>query len=109
MPHWLRALPVVMNLFRDLKVLSIGGWDFTLGLRIALVCLRPGFAWRECITIVKTSPNSDMAIGMMYAAQKMRKRTIFSTPIAPSPRLKNGELTLPAVIGSNAPQSILVE
>jgi hypothetical protein len=61
-----------MNLFRDLTALSIGA----------------GFAWREYITIVKTNPNSGMAIGMMYAAQKMRERTIFSTP-APSPRVKN--------------------
>jgi hypothetical protein len=78
--HWLRALRIVINLFRDFKAPSIGDWELTLGLRIAPVCLRPGFAWREYITIVKTSPNSVTTIGTMYAAQKMRKRTIFSTP-----------------------------
>jgi hypothetical protein len=30
-----------------------------------------------------------MAIGMMYAAQKMRKRTMFSTPIALASRAKH--------------------
>jgi len=38
--------------------------------------------------MVNMSHNVGMAIGMMYAAQKMRKRTMFSTPIAV--RLKSG-------------------
>ena len=80
--HSWRALPAVTEFIPRPRGVERGDRDSTLGLRIALVCLHRGFAWPECITIVDTSHDSGMAIGMMYAAQKMRKRAMFSSPSA---------------------------